>query len=195
MTPEPAPETLDAARRKALLDARSAALARRGVAAERAAATRAFLVCGCGPDRYGLPLGSVAQVLPARACTAVPGAPHALLGIVALSGRIVSVLDLARALGRDGSDEAASGSGHIVVLRGPEPLIALRVDRVVATSEVVAETGDRGFASPGLGADAVSYYAAASLAAAGPATAGLDGAGPADFVVIDLPRLLRRYLP
>ncbi len=181
--------SLDDAGREALLNARSAALARRGIAAERTAALRPYLVCTCGPDRYGLPLEAVAQVMPARACTTVPGAPPALIGLVARAGRVVSVLSLSAALGRSETSEAGAGRGHFLILRGTGPAIALAVDRVLGVTrvEAPAEAG----AQPGvltglgaaLGADAVSSYAAAVEAAE-------DG-----FVVIDLPRLLRRYLP
>jgi purine-binding chemotaxis protein CheW len=174
---------LDELGRQALLDARSAALARRGVAAARAATLHSYLLCACGADRYGLPLEAVAHVMPARACTAVPGAPPALLGLVARSGRVVSVLGLAGALGRTTPD-AEPGHGHFVVLRGNAGAVALAVDRVLGVVAVEASSApETPSAGPSLGTGAVSGYAAA-----GPA--GEDG-----FVVIDLPRLLRRYLP
>jgi purine-binding chemotaxis protein CheW len=182
---------LDDAGRQALLDARSAALARRGTAAEQAAALRSYLVCTCGPDRYGLAVEAVAHVMPARACTPVPGAPPALIGLAARSGRVVSVLDLAAALGRPRTEGTREGRGHFLILRGAGPAIALAVERVHGVARVAAPAGASGQpeaaadldAAPGLGADAVSSYAAA------------EGAAEGGFVVIDLPRLLRRYLP
>lgn len=174
---------LDDVGRQALLDARSAALARRGIASARAATLHSYLLCACGADRYGLPLDAVAHVMPARACTAVPGAPPALLGLVARAGRVVSVLSLARALGRSDSD-AEPGHGHFVVLRGNGGAVALAVDRVLGVVAVEAPAGpETPGGGPGLGTGAVSGYAAAG-------SGGEDG-----FVVIDLPRLLRRYLP
>ncbi len=71
-----------------------------GSAGPRPARDATYLVCACGAERYGLPLAEAAGVLPMRPCTPVPGAVPALLGLAAVSGRIVSVLDLARALGR-----------------------------------------------------------------------------------------------
>lgn len=164
---------------RALREARTAMLARRGREVRREAAGLSVLVCLCGEERYGLALSEVAQVLTARPCTPVPGAPPALLGIVALSGGVVSVLGLARALGRGGA-EAPSGEGHLVALRGGSAPIALAVDRVLGVGRIASDgpVGEAGF-----GAGPVSGYA----------PAGADGSG--DFVLVDLPRLLRRYRP
>ncbi|MGU3547302.1 chemotaxis protein CheW, partial [Methylobacterium sp. A52T] len=160
----------------------------------RAAATDSgvdHLVCACGGERYGVPLAAVAQVLPSRPATPMPGAVPALDGLVALSGRIVGVLSLARALGRpDPASDADAAAGHMIVLRGvhPQPL-ALAVDRVLGIARApgaVAAAG-AGAADPDrLGNEAASVYAPAS---------GAAGDGRPDFVVIDLPRLLRRALP
>lgn len=173
------------ARHKALLDERSASLARRG-RARAGVATRPVLMCLCGEDRYGLPLGEVAQVLPARACTPVPGASAAVLGLVALSGRVVSVIGLAAALGRP--DPGGEPQGHFVVLRGGGAGIALAVDRVEGIVQVpAAAPADPGSSRAGpdglrLGSEAVSVYAAA----------GPQGGA---VVIVDPRRLLRRYLP
>lgn len=184
--PETNPQVADGIRRRALLDARSLALARRG-RTDAVAATRAILLCTCGSEHYGLPLAEVATVMAARACTAVPGAPEALLGLVAVSGRIVSVLGLAEALGRptrDASPEAAPASGHFVVLRGTGAVIALAVDRVEGVVQIPA-----GAAGPhsdgeatGWASEAVSVYA--------------DTQPPSGTVaLVDPRRLLRRYCP
>jgi purine-binding chemotaxis protein CheW len=177
-------ETGDAARHWALLDERSASLAKRG-RAQAGVATRPVLLCLCGGDRYGLPLGEVAQVIPARTCTPVPGTPEAVLGLVALSGRVVSVIGLAAAMGR--SDPGGEPPGHFVVLRGGAP-VALAVGRVEGIVPVpVAAPADPGSSrdprdQPRLGSEAVSVYAAA----------GPQGGA---VVIIDPRRLLRRYLP
>ncbi|MGH1575468.1 chemotaxis protein CheW [Methylobacterium sp. P31] len=168
---------------------RSAALARRGAAAVESEPGLDHLVCACGGERYGVPLTAVAQVLLTRPSTPMPGAVPALLGLIALSGQIVGVLSLARALGRpEPSPDTEDAAGHLVVLRGAQPHpVALAVDRVLGIARAAGSSGAMppGAADPdGLGNEAASGYA--------PAAAG-DG-GP-DFVVIDLPRLLRRALP
>jgi purine-binding chemotaxis protein CheW len=169
---------------------RAAALARRGTAA---AATTGpgldHLVCACGGERYGVPLAAVAQVLPMRPCTPMPGAVPALIGLIALSGRIVGVLGLAQALGRpEVRPEAERPDGHLVVLRGGQhhlPSIALAVDRVLGIAPAPATGGSADVGDPGgLGNAAASGYAPAAA-----------GDGRPDFVVIDLPRLLRGALP
>ena len=170
---------------------RAVALARRSVAAAGPEAGIDHLVCACGAERYGLPLAAVAQVLPMRPCTPMPGAVPALLGLMALSGRIVGVLGLARALGRPESPPEGEGHGdhpgHLVVLRGTQAqTVALAVDRVLgiaATPGSSAGTPD-GADPAGLGNAAASGYAPASAPDGRP-----------DFVVIDLPRFLRRVLP
>ncbi|WP_019904462.1 chemotaxis protein CheW [Methylobacterium sp. 77] len=176
----------------ALLAERTAALARRGVESTSHVATRPFLVCLSGNDRYGLPLESVAQVAPARAYTPVPGSPPELLGLVVLSGRVVSVLSLAGALGRPtplGSSDTVHTSGHILLLRGGIGPVALFVDRVLSVADVDSALAAAPLPLGGLGADAISGYAPA------PGQEAARKGGDADFVVIDLPRLLRRYLP
>ncbi|KAB1071542.1 chemotaxis protein CheW [Methylobacterium planeticum] len=217
---ERAADAGEAERARTLRAARTAALARRG--SERAGgagveAAPGILVCTGGGERYGLPMAAVARVLPARPCTPIPGAPPALLGIVALSGGIVSVIGLARALGRGPARDPArdpggerAEEGHLVVLRGGAAPLALAVDRVLGVARLDGGSADpaaRDTASDaardaardtardaaasalgafgGLGSEAVSGY--------GPAERGAAGLG--DFVVIDLPRLLRRYLP
>ncbi|KQT19114.1 hypothetical protein ASG40_15785 [Methylobacterium sp. Leaf399] len=189
------------ARLDALLDERSATLARRGRSGTRVA-TRPVLLCLCGPDRYGLPLGEVAQVMPARACTPVPGAPAAVLGLVALSGRVVSVIGLAEALGRpaeglgrhagmtDNAGWETDGevpTGHFVLLRGTGAAIALAVDRVEAVIAIPVEAAPAGGEAPAglreasLGSGAVSVYQA-------------GGSHPGAVVVIDPRLLIHRYL-
>lgn len=168
---------------------RAAALARRTLASAGPEAGIDHLVCACGSERYGLPLAAVAQVLPMRPCTPMPGAVPALLGLIALSGRIVGVLGLARALGRpEAPPEGERGGGHLVVLRGgPTQPVALAVDRVlgIAAAPGASAAGPAEDADPaGLGNAAASGYAPASA-----------GDGRPDFVVVDLPRLLRRVLP
>ncbi|GEP08947.1 chemotaxis protein CheW [Methylobacterium gnaphalii] len=178
----------EAERYRALLDERSAALAARGQAAESAVESRDFLVCAIGTERFGIALSAVAMVLPERPCTRLPGAPAALRGIIAHAGIIVSVIDLAGALGL-GRDDGARDPGHFLRIRTEGPPLALAVDRVVglvtiADSDVTASptAGIR----DGVGAEAVSGYA--------PAAPERDGTGDS-FAIIDLPRLLRSFLP
>ena len=231
MEPRPsAPESRPQGRVEQDLRAeRAAALARRGGGTARRNTGIDYLVCACAEERFGLPLSAVAQVLPMRPCTPVPGAVPSLIGLVALSGRIVGVLSLARALGRpEAASEAASG--HLVVLRGvpanaqPVPPvqvharpIAFAVDGVlgiVRAAIPIAGSVSGPTAGPVSGPKAGPFSGPTANPIAGPAaepgSADRDGLGNAaasgyapgaagddrpDFVVIDLPRLLRRALP
>ncbi|WP_204165338.1 chemotaxis protein CheW [Methylobacterium radiodurans] len=183
-----------AERARALRAARTEVLARRGRDRAALAGTRAYLVCACGAERYGLPLEAAAGVLPMRPCTPVPGAVPALVGLAAVSGRIVSVLDLARALGRP--TPGAGPGGHLVTLRNAPVPLALAVDRVLGVAEIDLDAPDldeETSAKPDL-------PAAAHPSSGGMGDAAVSGYAPAkseggDFVVLDLPRLLRRALP
>lgn len=173
-------------RTRALLDERSAALAGRGMVERLGAERLDYLVCSAAGDRYGFPLAATAAVMPARACTPVPGGPAALRGIVADAGIILSVIDLALALGVAPAAEAAE-PGHFLRLRASGPPVALALDRVIGVATVAAEAIEpvtEGSAS--LGGAAISGYA--------PADAGRDGA-VGGFAVIDPIQLLRPFLP
>ncbi|MCJ2013285.1 chemotaxis protein CheW [Methylobacterium sp. J-076] len=167
----------DDARDREIRAARTLALARRtDAAAGPARPTYPYLVCTCGGERIGLPLPAVAQVLPGRPCTPVPGAAAAVSGIVALSGRIVPVIGLARALGRP---EGAGAGEHLVLLRG-EPPVALCVERALTIVRSV-QAPAAAEAAP-LGNGSASDY-----------VPGADGSP--DFTIIDPAQVLRRVMP
>lgn len=174
-------------RTQALLDARTSQLARRGTERSREEATSPFLVCAVGGELCGLPLGQVAAVLPDRPSTALPGAPAALRGVVALSGGIVSVIDLGIALGLPATPPQESGlHGHLVRLRAQNPPIALGVTRVLGIAHIAASAIGAGVDGR-LGAEAVSGYAPPGSDASGVIADG--------FSVIDLRSLLDRFRP
>ncbi|WP_232628099.1 chemotaxis protein CheW [Methylobacterium sp. Leaf118] len=177
-------ETALSVRTAALLDARAAALAGRTIDQAPAAAVTAFLVCACGPERYGLPLAAVAGVTPERPCTALPGAPATFRGIAATAGVIVSVLDLSACLGLDG---AGGASGHFVRLRGPDPPVVLAVDRVVGIAQIEAAA---------LHSDPSEAQALGGRPLLGYAPPGSDRTGDVrdGFAILDLPALLARFL-
>lgn len=146
---------------------------------------------------------AAASVLAERPCTPVPGTSPALRGIIFHAGAIISVIDLAQALQIQNGQPPASG--HFVRLRAQIPPVALAVDRVlgvarVATSDIArhATSLDRaqegGDSAPGissgaevdLGTDTILGYVQPGLALV---TGITDG-----FSIIDVPRLLRRFL-
>lgn len=168
----------DPARIRDIKAARTLALARRSEEAAPERATFPYLVCTCGDDRIGLPLPSVAQVLPGRPCTPVPGTGPALSGYVALSGRIVPVIGLARALGRPDATDGARD--HLVLLRG-EPPIALGVGRALGIVRSVQDGGGADGEAVPLGNGSASAYVPA-----------VDGSP--DFTIIDPAQVLRRVI-
>jgi purine-binding chemotaxis protein CheW len=187
----PGDAALGAERVDAILDARTRSLAARGAAPE-ARPTRALLLCRAGTEAVGLPLEAVAEVFPFRPCTPVPGAPAALVGLTGRGGILVSVVDLAVALGaarRHDPAPAGESGGHVVVLRRDGPRIGLRVARVLAVADAAVETG-----SEGLGRRAVAGYARAAQQGSRPARDPGPDSPEAGFAVIDVPALLAPLL-
>lgn len=191
---------------RALLDARSLVLARRGRGQVAAGAKRPFLLCRAGGHPIALPLTETGGVIADLPATPVPAAPPAMRGIIALSGVIVTVLDLARALGLE--SEAETGEPrHLVRLRGRNAAAALSVQRAlgVCAIETARIEGTGAGAWPDLtagearsgepappqaaifGQEAVSGYAPRG---SGTAIGIEDG-----FCIVDPGRLLRRYMP
>ncbi|RYZ53028.1 MAG: chemotaxis protein CheW, partial [Proteobacteria bacterium] len=69
-----------------------------------------------GKERYALPLSDLAEILPFADCTAIPGCPPELTGVISVRGEIRCVVDLAMVLGLDVElDE--DNAGYILLLR------------------------------------------------------------------------------
>jgi purine-binding chemotaxis protein CheW len=164
-----------------ILDERTERLAARRDAAAPAEALPRVLVCGTGRERFGLPIEAVAEVLPPQKCMPVPDGPPALIGLFGRSGLVVSVIDLALALGLEATsseDEYA----HFILLRREQPQVALRVERAYAVTDILPLTGEE---AAGFRNDAVTGY-------------GKTRSGPADqdeiVSLLDIERLLRSLL-
>ncbi len=76
----------------------------------------------------GIPLESVQEAVVAGAVTPVPLAPPAVVGLVNLRGRVLTVVDLARVLRLEAG--RPTGGGMLVVLDGAWQDVALLVDRM-----------------------------------------------------------------
>ena len=148
-------------------------LARRVRTAAEQAAQRepglAVIVCMIGGERFAVPLAAIAEVLPAVKPTRVPGAPDSLAGLIVRRGLVYNLIDPAPSLG------VMSGeSGHMLLLRGPVPRLALKVDEATGTSELsAAEVDGGGLTDTRFGADGarVELIAVARLVA----TLGIQG--------------------
>jgi len=165
-----------------ILDERTERLAaRRHAAALPADALPRALICGAGRERFGIPVEMVAEILPPQKCVPVPDGPPALIGLFGRGGRLVSVIDLALALGLEPASPGDE-SQHFVLLRREQPQVALRVERAFAVGDVLPLTGEE---AAGFRNDAVTGY-------------GKVQSGPADqddiLSLLDTERLLRPFL-
>ncbi len=119
--------------RERVLDARTLALARRGLDADpEDGQLPPRLVCASGERLFALEPDAVSGVLPYRYHALpllLPAALGTMLGAFSHNGRIHSLLDLARLFG--GADGQAPAGGVMLLLRGGAPDAALRVDRVL----------------------------------------------------------------
>ena len=169
-------------RMQQILDERAERLAARQN--EASAPTEALpraLVCGAGRERFGLRVEVVAEVLQPQNCMPVPDGPPALIGLFGRGGQLVSVIDLALALGIEPSSD--NEDHHFVLLRRDQPQVALRVERAYAVADILPLTGEE---ATGFRNDAVIGY-------------GKVRSGPADhdetLSLLDTERLLRPFLP
>ena len=170
-------------RMQQILDERAERLAaRQNEATAPAEALPRALVCGAGRERFGLRVEAVAEVLQPQNCMPVPDGPPALIGLFGRGGQLVSVIDLALALGLEPSSSDNEGQ-HFVLLRRDQPQVALRVERAYAVADILPLTGEE---ATGFRNDAVIGY-------------GKVRSGPADhdetLSLLDTERLLRPFLP
>ncbi len=80
---------------------------------------------------YSLPMESVVEVVGLTHTTPVPRGPRALVGLMHLRGQIVLVVDLDVALFGKELERALLPDEPLLVVRGAETLIGLRVEEVV----------------------------------------------------------------
>lgn len=90
------------------------------------------LIFRIAQERYAIPLKELAEVLPFRGCTGVPGSSPQFLGVINLRGELRPVIDLARLL----STSSPSDSGAILMLRRSA---ALKVDAVEDLRDIGSE--------------------------------------------------------
>lgn len=90
--------------------------------------TLAVMVFGLGKERYAIELSELAEVLPYRGCTAVPGALPALIGVINVRGEIRSVVDLRRILELQPGEDTATG--YVLMVRQQGRTIGFKVDTI-----------------------------------------------------------------
>ena len=112
---------------------RASQLAARPAAAADTA-TLGVLVFALGTERYAIELSLLAEVFPFRSCTAVPGAPPELLGVINVRGDIRAVLDLGRVLNLGFSGSGATG--YVLMTRRQDQPVGLRVDAIEEVRQI-----------------------------------------------------------
>lgn len=89
--------------------------------------TTNYVIFDLAGQSFGIEVDIVQDVLKTEKVTPVPLAPQEVLGVINMRGRIATVVDLARCLGRAG-DERECDRGKCIVVEHGSDLYALRVD-------------------------------------------------------------------
>ena len=97
--------------------------------AQQATPVRDYLAFLVGNEEYGVAIDRLREIIKVRPVTEVPHAPPFVLGVIAVRGVVLPVLDLHRRL-RLSSDGMSRSARFLVVRRGEEELFGLLVDEV-----------------------------------------------------------------
>ena len=116
---------------------------------DMANATRVSLVLfGVGDLLCALPVSAVSEIVPATAATRIPGATDGVEGLVNVRGRLLTVVDGRRVLGRESSTPAVEPSILLLKVNG-RPL-GLLVDVVHDLTQVDASSLEERGSLPGI---------------------------------------------
>jgi purine-binding chemotaxis protein CheW len=108
-----------------------------GLGAELPAGTAPLaLVFAIGSRLFGLPLGSVREVIRVPPITPIPRGPANVVGVSLAGGAVITMFDLARPLGLARS--AQSEHGRVLLVRQPGEVVGLVVDRVLGVRDLAA---------------------------------------------------------
>lgn len=141
MTGEHTPRATDASPGQAAAGwlSLSQAAARSWVATPTESDRRELLEVGAGEGRYAIAIERVREIVRVGSITRIPRTPAWLVGVVALRGEIVEVVDLRQRLGL--SRAPIGRASRIVVLHGEsEGVAAILVDSVVGVLRVHEDT-------------------------------------------------------
>lgn len=90
------------------------------------------MLCRVAGRVYGVELGTVREIIPARRPTRLPGAGPYVSGLVNVRGTIVTVLDLAARLAGAGERvDASRGVRSIVLMEHGAKVVGVAVDEVL----------------------------------------------------------------
>lgn len=97
-------------------------------------ATIPVLSVSAGSETYGFPLSSVREILMPPPLTEVPRSAEHYLGVIAVRGQIITLVDLPALLNLEVPDRQTLG--RVILVDAGEELIGLAVDRVVQVSHL-----------------------------------------------------------
>ena len=89
----------------------------------------AVLAVLAGDEAYGFPLSAVREILMPPPLTEVPRAPPHFLGVIAVRGQMITVIDLPKMLHLEA--EQTDPYGRVLLVDNGEELIGVAVDRVI----------------------------------------------------------------
>jgi purine-binding chemotaxis protein CheW len=118
------------------------------------------VVFDLGPERYGLDIASVYEIIRHQSIAAVPRSPSFVRGVINLRGRIVPVVDVHARF--DVAAPAVTGASRIIVVEAAGTRVGLEVDGV---SEVLMIPADAVEPTPAVatGSDATYLRGIAKL--------------------------------
>jgi purine-binding chemotaxis protein CheW len=100
------------------------------------------LLCRLRSEYYAIELRLLRAVHPVKGLTAVPCTPPWVAGILNIRGEVVTVLDLATALGLAGPPSADEGA-QVLLAELPDLRVGLLVDEVLGVHGVALDKLDR----------------------------------------------------
>src|SRR5262245_44058611 len=110
--------------------------------------TVSLVLFGVGDLLCALPVSAVNEIVPATAAARIPGAPDGVEGLVNVRGRLLTVVDARRVLGRETPTSPAEPSILLLQVNG-RPL-GLLVDTVHDLTQVQADALEERGALPGV---------------------------------------------
>lgn len=98
-------------------------------AADRETGAVAVLAVLASDEAYGFPLSAVREILVPPPLTEVPRSPEHVLGVIAVRGQIITVIDLPKMLHLE--RKVQEQFGRVLLVDNGEELIGVAVDRVI----------------------------------------------------------------
>ena len=117
-----------------ILKERAALLAQVATPVDEQASTVQVLEFRLGSERYAVDAASVREVNVLKEITPVPRTPDFILGVIAVRGRICSVVDLGRIFGLPASEQGPETRAIVMASRTME--FAVRADEVIGMREI-----------------------------------------------------------